>query len=587
MDGEQRGRFHFLLQQAGQAGFNAATGHLVRKGIDAIESAFGAGEGEPPAKRPTDGQRTPYSSPEKGEPSRTSGYNVGASYSDNSPPAAAPLQPPPVVHDPLPADPNLEQSRAGTEERDMSNGGAAGSRAAVGVFNVETTPPEYIPEHPTTLKTIFRKKNRFTVNVKDFTGPPGGLDPNGFLDVATNIIPWRSSACYMNDAEADNLWKNSAKYRYIRCAHKLSNFTTHSGFVSGSDKWSIQYGGITCYSGTTDEQHLGNYGMFNSPDGVAMNRTTHSVIKDFFSASYRMRGFRPWPCKLMVRPKVYASLNGPVRDHFAFTFDPIDHCTTTVGQLPDTTFSHTFPERWRSEWSAPGEMWYKDPQTAQPFVNASGGAAFSDGTANGKTAIMGLYRSVGTGKYEDVCPPIPAQQSIFHPSANNTYDRASLMDDTTQVSMPVFMFGFMVPLPPAALPDVNIFVSFEIESELEVEYVPMMTAIGEVVRNRQWYNKANTSNFAVQVEDINVIGTAVGRASDFGGTAREFVGLEVNRTIPVNFRVGGTDAITLSGNGEPHFQGTGNLGFVPFTKTDINSDNVLPGLSSANINTAV
>lgn len=506
-------------------------------------------------KRPA--QQTPKSSPEKQSPIKKQKPAEMPSHSESD-------------HD---MDTNTSAAAS------ISPGNVA---SGVGVADVALNPPEKTEQEPMRHSRIYKKKNRFTVHISEFQKVPLLFATGQPVNTQTNILPWRSSGMYMNHSEMAMLQALTSRYRYVGCRHNFTNFSTHSAQISGSTTFNVQYGGVNCYSGVFSERQLGHYMISKIGNSWTppTNCFTHEETINTFSSNQRERGYKQWQPRLWVHPKVHhRDVDG--KTIYSNTFDPLDHCTTTIGNMPHKTFEHIFPERWRNGfWGAPGYVWGSTTiaDSANLQHTNQGFATLEHAASTHRYPMAGMGPD-HIGQCDDVCPSYFQQQSsmaVMKPNTGVNYH--TLMEDTTQISQPVFLFGFVIPIPEDLANDPNIFVSFELESELLVEYENLLDTTTDILTNRNWVVKHdNIGSWSAPRDDaqgfvpgVNIINAIASRTSTMFGeeNPKHYLGAENNRLTPYTanqIKLGGYFSTSQY---SPDIQPNGNTGRAIMIDTD-------------------
>lgn len=402
--------------------------------------------------------------------------------------------------------------------------------AANGVATVSTVPPEIRSPTNMVCRRVFRTVNRFTINLSDIPTMP--TITNDFVkDIpvyrnVAHVLPFKCSELYMNRNEFTTLQYSCAKYKYERARIKFNNFTTHVGNLTGTSDihFSINYGGISTFLGVTSNASFGHW-YITQEDKSLMDT---NKIYEHFSDPMRDMYYRNYPCHLSLLPTVkdlqtesYAAGGKVLHDQIdvkqcLMTYPNIlGRAYTSVGTLPVTDFTLDFSKtnRWRRPrfYDKPSAI-YNDirdessqENSSQDFYADIAGLCPSYGPtlhlkaathASGKQVVF--KPTVGMNMVplpsDNVCP----NGSIFYsssPSGPGPMYRTGPMNHINNPSTAIVQenferktpvdliyFGFLVPITKdASMP--NVFVSFELECNLEVLYVPQLS---EYDSERDW-----------------------------------------------------------------------------------------------------
>lgn len=356
--------------------------------------------------------------------------------------------------------------------------------------NVEVVGP--CIDHPTTTRVTFRKQRRFTLNID---GPSNAAFPPLKWDGSTfycendwNIIPWKSSSFYMSGSEICELHAAASKFRVVDMGYKMTNFTAHSGNKGGTGpNLNMHYGGIGFDSVVIGQRELGTHSIRDitkdgNPqeyhDGVAIKMTECGYSEYPWHLRYYADGVVRTPGGNTLveirRLEKYATfqLGSPAVTQGRFT-PPEKKWFTTVGlrgraQVVEVGLSKTM--------SALGTLANVWPFTTDELSNQALGHS-STGTQivcpNDGDRTLWQYLHFNT------CQSEAAPMSWFRNGQNSadhiTYPGMTVgaQGNGTFMDTPVVAFRPVVP-PTPDLSDPNIMVSFVLESDMTIEYVPLL-----------------------------------------------------------------------------------------------------------------
>lgn len=128
---------------------------------------------------------------------------------------------------------------------------------------------------PKTLKSLCTRLTPISANLKEVAAI-------GFQDWI--VIPWKSSAMYMNRFDFNNLKHGSLMYNYKSAKVSLSNFSTHQGTVvgTGTPQVTIQMSGVAFESVLVSSKEIGPWFVGNA--SVTNNQITACTSYSFNTA---------------------------------------------------------------------------------------------------------------------------------------------------------------------------------------------------------------------------------------------------------------------------------------------------------------
>ncbi len=394
----------------------------------------------------------------KGEPSG-SGSGGGAGVAANAP-------------NPIPAPTTTKEEGDG----DGNSVGASGQ-----VQDIKINRPIIIPSKPKILRKTYYKKNQFYINAINKFGDDlvAIYGHSQAKSMTWHTVPWRHSSMYMNDREWRNLQGISKMYRYKKCAFRFSNITCHTGLLTGTGTPSVQlgYNGVLCMSNILGVDEIG-------PTTVMYSGTTQpaaaSNVKKEFSHPSRTHGYKPYPFHLKTCSQMNQIDLTTSAQMGRFQLPNImDRMYTKVGSFPHTEWGTEIPDRWRNSFGTitPGTFLYK-ANAEFSSANTADSEYMGDSLGirpigNGNGRLYGCHSRMikGDGDYynaENIFPVLNRQQSNYGSSKYGYIDDLTLIKhDPMQ-----FVFGFTLPVPEGTV-EPNVYIAFELESEVEVEYVPL------------------------------------------------------------------------------------------------------------------
>ena len=387
----------------------------------------------------------------------------------------------------------------------------------------------YLPARPIT-KT-FRKRNLFFIDVSYNRTMPMPDTTGGFLETGAHIIPWRSPFMYMNISEYMSMQDVALKYRYKKCSFKFSNFSAHTGVLATGDAHiNFQYNGVMGWSGLVSGQTVGPHYMYHK-NGNERSDLNHYDVWSAFSNPQRDRGYRPYTNYLGLLPQIQDIVGCPpggtdganVTSRISF-FDPMDAAFMEFGKLPISNFERTMTERrWRNGWKNTRMMGnVVDPNTypmhssevmygGAPFIMKAGNSV--NRPSNGRYpndngwldqpnsgnmmwhhTVIGMQEMLAQYSCDDIDPDVSAQPSAI----GRSISEAGISGVTLRNPLDTFYFGFSVPSPTGQ--DPIVYMSFMLESELEVEIVPHFDS------NNDWSNQQYLYNWGGGTDNVQVVG---------------------------------------------------------------------------------
>lgn len=136
---------------------------------------------------------------------------------------------------------------------------------------------------PGALTRCYKKRMHFFIRPKTLKSMNTMLRPidrNDFAVAAIGfqdwiVIPWKSSAMYMNRFDFNNLKHGSLMYRYKNAKFNLSNFSTHQGTVvgTGTPQVTIQMSGVAFESVHMNSKEIGHWFIGNASTNAAQQIT--------------------------------------------------------------------------------------------------------------------------------------------------------------------------------------------------------------------------------------------------------------------------------------------------------------------------
>lgn len=237
-------------------------------------------------------------------------------------------------------------SREALSESDSTDGYAGNTS------DVRVNAPAWKPVHERPVTLIYRKKNRFYIDVTNYKNVFETFDPvAGKTSALMHCVPWKTNAMYMNPDEIHDLHVKSKMYRYKECAFRFSNVTVHTGNLAGSSDphINLSYNGILCFSGTTTRHDVGPTMIVQEGGLTAKHRT----VQADFSNTNRNLFYRPWQFNIAAVPTVdsyhYDTVSEPTIHSFRIRLpNLLDRMSTKSGSLPVSEFHYKMVPRWRN-----------------------------------------------------------------------------------------------------------------------------------------------------------------------------------------------------------------------------------------------
>lgn len=366
---------------------------------------------------------------------------------------------------------------------------------------VTTNLPGRISYKPAIHTKIFRKKNRFYIDAKNWGNAGANWLPAGYTSGLAHCIPWKANHCYMDVNESYELHYKSSKYRYKRCAVKFSNMTSHTGQIQGTggSVINLSYQGLLCYSQVASRNMIGPFGIIS---GNSNTFKTYTDVFTDFSDPNRSEGYRELDYHISLGTNLDTIGTSAVQLKLA---NLIDMANTRTASIPDSEFVCELPHVWRSSLGS------ITPGTLRNPINFNNADETNDSQGTNRSAptnpiVVGahqrnpLIKQAAARWSECICPRPNRTQHVYGQLASQNYDNDPHHEGDAD-EPDAFYFGFMVPNPIGA--DPFIYLGFELETELEVEWE-------EWCSTSHAHNKSN--NFA--------IGTpAVDRSATWGAIA--------------------------------------------------------------------
>lgn len=421
-----------------------------------------------------------------------------------------------------------------------------------GVANSAICRPGYIsPKGSSTTKT-YRKVNRFSVNINEH--PTIAVpDEDGHVQRVCHVVPWRDAYMYMSQQELDLLHTCCVKYRYKRAGFAFKNFTTHTANIAGSPDphLSVNYGGVLGFCGVADSESFGPW-YSTDASGVVTNS---SLVERTMSNANRSNFYREYPFHLSLIGH-YAHFD--TTNHTGVKSYPnvIDRAITGIGSLPiSQCVMNMTDRRWRNSRFFTNRMGVnKVNGVSRTMSERPTGGLFNInsnydlyGFNNPSVRRLGQFDNLqefSNDDGDDIDPNVTNQISVFglgYPAPGNSTTLSGAyqkIETTLRDNVDLFYFGFLVPLPDNAT-EPNVFISFEMETELEVEYVPIIDA-DIPIQNRNYHATIGSDSIL-----YNPIGTGSGSDSfpyllrktldtPLSNTASHFGALDITRVPPTN-----------------------------------------------------
>ncbi len=136
---------------------------------------------------------------------------------------------------------------------------------------------------PGSLTRCYKKRMHFQLRPKTLKSMCTQLRPidsnqNGVAAIGFQdwvVIPWKSNGMYMNRFDFNNLKFGSLMYRYKSAKFNLSNFSTHQGTVvgTGTPQVSIQMSGVGFESVHVSSKEIGHWFVGNASTNAASQIT--------------------------------------------------------------------------------------------------------------------------------------------------------------------------------------------------------------------------------------------------------------------------------------------------------------------------
>lgn len=362
--------------------------------------------------------------------------------------------------------------------------------------------PSISTNGPTTSKRTFRVRNNFCIPITTKRDWPQKLiDLNGGgKGVVTEWvgIPWKSQAMYMDVESACLLDNTTLGHRFTRASFRLTNFTTHTGNMSGGGAPTINqtYGGIGFHSIVGSSRTLGKYFICDKAKPEAVLQ--HEDVHDFMSAKHRDPHYKEFPYRLTQVAHNYYYDPNKLNSYSGVAVRRLEDYANYSLSAPSNIEFHAFPKQkhWYSGRIARAEQTatYQDAvddRLKDKFINTlpldkvSANAIF-----NGNAQVWGIHPPTyldhdkkNTAPFKNILPQNAAPISFY--SAN---DNSAIADvDTTNGVGNIMgnasphiendLFAFKIEVPPTLNDaDPNVMVSFTMETELEVEYIDALNA---------------------------------------------------------------------------------------------------------------
>ena len=381
---------------------------------------------------------------------------------------------------------------------------------------------------PNTVQTrVYRKRNHFyiDVNAENTYAFSTGLFGNF---TGMHSLPWRSQFMYMNANEFLQLNNNCVKYRYKECSIKFSNMMTHTGTLGGTSDPHINmtYNGVMCYAGISNARVLGPYSMVTKENKPVDHGTVHDNWSD---ADRQPQTYREWNTHVSMLPQVKSLVEGAQGGSAILNTNVNlwDTAYAKLGDLPIKEFTRSMTERrWRNALGYTRMMGTTDITNGYgpPQASMYGGHAYpGDGDGYVGLTEAGVKGAITNGRFpnflncqypghssysamiadsgqlgkyfgEDIDPDVSTQSSIMY----NDVAGANISSLTHRNPYDLFYFGFSVPKPTGQ--DPHVYVSFTIESELEVEYVNEMD-INQDLQNMMAIYQRNSKDEPLKLMD--------------------------------------------------------------------------------------
>lgn len=331
---------------------------------------------------------------------------------------------------------------------------------------VQTNIPGCVRYKPVFHTRVYRKKNRFFIDALNYGNAATNWTAQGVTGPLSHCIPWKCNAMYMDSNEMYHLHYTSARYRYKRAAFRFSNLTSHTGTLQGTGTTTLNfsYNGLLYYANIASRREIGPFSIV----GASGTLKTYVDVNKDFSEPIRNEGYRNLDYHISLGTDIHEYT--PQTSSVKFKLpNLIDMAYTRSSSMPISEFKHDIPLVWRTSFGSitPGTV--RNPSTPQI-------AAYNDSMGNrklpGPNSAM-LIGAMQRNSYargttaenvftEDIAPIPSRTQSAY--GADPTQNA----DIEYHVKPDAFYFGFMVPNPSET--DPHIYIGFELESEVEVEY---------------------------------------------------------------------------------------------------------------------
>lgn len=367
----------------------------------------------------------------------------------------------------------------------------AGGNAASNADLMKSIPPA-ITGVQSSRRKIYRTVNHFCVPVT--TDPSAELIAGAgsfpFLNSRFLGVPWKSSNMYMSRQELYDLQTRCSKWKPLRCAVEFSNFSTHTGNLTGTGtgaaKIQMNYSGVMYESiqGTPDD--LGPAIINFANDAIA---ATHKQTSDAFSRIGRPINVSSYEFGLLQSPLqdgIYTNIATPTTPT---KYDQIKYVSWNErSHLQMQNPYHTkLQVELKEDWISPYQMqqpYDRGAATGFPPNGINGiGTVASDGMPNYFRGQYAFNKSAVTQGFNICTKPLNSFMSTNRdgaivPVGTTTADLTAYTRNGLQPAAlyktPEIWGWRVVPPPTIDGGDPNIMVQFTVEAELEVEYCDMM-----------------------------------------------------------------------------------------------------------------
>ena len=358
--------------------------------------------------------------------------------------------------------------------------------------------PSVSSHGPTTSKKTFRLRNNFCIPITTKRDWPQKLIPlnGGGKGVITEWvgIPWKSQAMYMDVESATLLENTTLGHRFTRASFRLTNFTTHTGNMSGGGAPTINqtYGGIGFHSVVGSSRTLGKYFICNKAKPEAPLQ--HEEVHDYMASAHRDPHYKDFPYRLtQVAHNYYYTKD----KHTGVAVRRLEDYANYSLSAPSNIEFHAFPKQkhWysgriaRAEQAATYQVGVGD-RLKDKFINTLPvDKTSANEIYNGNAQCWGIHPATYLdhekkimAPFKNIMPQNAAPISFYSANDNSAINSVTQDPDKFNGVGNIMgnasphtendLFAFKIEVPPTLNDaDPNVMVSFTMETELEVEYI--------------------------------------------------------------------------------------------------------------------